>query len=213
MNPDSPSSRFDTEAAQWDSNPFRVAVSKAVTDAMVRRLSWSPTLRVMDYGAGTGLVTLRLQPLVGSLVAVDSSSNMLSELQKKATQRGLTNVETRKADLEHEAGPPAEFDLIVSSLTLHHVRDVAALLRHLRETLKPDGRIAIADLDTEDGSFHPDKTGVYHFGFDRKALCRLIESAGFTNCEALDAHTFPKPDAAGLLRQYSIFLVTARRAP
>ena len=71
--------------------------------------------------------------------------------------------------------------------------------------LKPNGQIALADLDTEDGHFHSENTeGVYHFGFDRKELKHLFEENGFKNVEFVTTHTI---DKAG--KPYPVFLLTA----
>ncbi|NIV32583.1 MAG: methyltransferase domain-containing protein, partial [Anaerolineae bacterium] len=64
-----------------------------------------------------------------------------------------------------------QFDLIVSAMALHHVEDTERLLQRFHQHLSPGGGIALADLDQEDGSFHPPEVeGVFHDGFDRTAL-------------------------------------------
>ena len=58
-------------------------------------------------------------------------------------------------------------DLIVSAMTLHHIAEISTLLCSLSRWLRSGGYLALADLDTEDGSFHQDLTDVHHFGLDR----------------------------------------------
>ena len=99
--------------------------------------------------------------------------------------------------------PDAAFDLIVSSMVLHHIKDVPAALARLRHCVRPPGGwIALADLDTEDGSFHSDHTGVYHCGFDRRVLCAWLEQAGFEEAVARDVYRFDRDG-----RTYRVFLV------
>jgi hypothetical protein len=43
----------------------------------------------------------------------------------------------------------------------HHVRDIGAMFRRFHEMVNPEGFIAIADLDKEDGSFHTEDPGDY----------------------------------------------------
>jgi 2-polyprenyl-3-methyl-5-hydroxy-6-metoxy-1,4-benzoquinol methylase len=203
-------SRFDAEAAKWDSNPGRVALARAVADAMIRHIQFSAAMCVMDYGAGTGLITLRLQPLVASIVAADSSRGMLKVLDEKRAALGSRNIATRLLDLGRSEPTGPEFDAVVSSMTLHHVDDVFALFRRFRDALKPRGYLAVADLDTEDGTFHSDPTGVRHHGFEREHLCGLLGKAGFQEMAAHDAHKLQKPGKDGLAT-YSVFLITARR--
>ena len=99
--------------------------------------------------------------------------------------------------------PDAAFDLIVSSMVLHHIKDVPAALARLRHCVRPPGGwIALADLDTEDGSFHSDHTGVYLCGFDRRVLCAWLEQAGFEEAVARDVYRFDRDG-----RTYRVFLV------
>ena len=52
--------RFDRVAGEWDANPARVALARAVTEAIRASVPLRPDMAVMDFGAGTGLVTLGL---------------------------------------------------------------------------------------------------------------------------------------------------------
>jgi hypothetical protein len=80
----------------------------------------------------------------------------------------------------------------------------------LRGLLAPGGWLALADLDDEDGSFHSDPAEVHHHGIDRGWLCTELTALGFAAPTAVTAHTFTRPDADGLPRDYPIFLVSAR---
>jgi 2-polyprenyl-3-methyl-5-hydroxy-6-metoxy-1,4-benzoquinol methylase len=101
---------------------------------------------------------------------------------------------------------PRQFDGIISSMTLHHIADIPALFRRFHLMLKPGGFIALADLDSEDGSFHTEDTGVCHFGFDRADIAALARTAGFIDVQVVDASVVQKPQG-----QYPVFLLTAQR--
>jgi len=64
---------FDKEAAKWDENPGRVKLANEVADSIIREAAPSAGMDALDFGCGTGLVTLRIQPLVGSITGADSS--------------------------------------------------------------------------------------------------------------------------------------------
>src|SRR3990172_483810 len=145
---------FDKEAAQWDSNPGRVKLANEVADAIIREAIPTRDMDVLDFGCGTGLVTLRLQPLVRTILGVDSSPGMLGVLEGKVRTQGLKNVKTQIVDFEKGGRVEGRFHLLVSSMTLHHVPDTAGLFKQWRELLLPGGLICCADLDAEDGSFH-----------------------------------------------------------
>ena len=204
-------SRFDDEAARWDQNPGRVEVARAVGAAIGRILDLQPTWRVLDYGAGTGLVTLGIQPFVAEITALDTSEGMATELRRKLVAAGINNVRVRLWDLGTGSYPEGDFDLVVSSMTMHHVPDVPLVFKRMAEILKPGGYLAVADLDAEDGSFHAQKTGVYHHGFERSQIAGWLATAGYAQIAIHDAHSIRKPDAAGQERSYGVFLAVARK--
>jgi hypothetical protein len=71
-------------------------------------------------------------------------------------------------------------DLVASSMTPHHLRDLTALFSDFRSLLRSSRRVALADLDREDGGFHnPEITDVYHLGFERPEIRGLLSAAGF----------------------------------
>lgn len=86
-------SRFDAEAAAWDSNPdvHRASASahKALLAAFPDLLPLPPSpspstvVDVLEIGCGTGLLTLLLSPHVTRTVAVDASEGMISALRTK----------------------------------------------------------------------------------------------------------------------------------
>jgi len=202
--------RFDSAAAEWDSNPGRVALARAVVAAIRNVVKLRPDMSVMDFGAGTGLITLGLVPYVASITAVDTSSEMLRMLDQKLKVQQVRNVRTLHRDIADVSRLPVEFDLIVSSMVLHHIQDVPQVLQQLRSSLRPGGFVALADLESEDGSFHTDPTGVYHRGFDRLQVCRWLQAAGFTATEAREAHQMVRTSSDGKNRIYPVFLVTGR---
>jgi tRNA (cmo5U34)-methyltransferase len=91
-------SRFDEAAGQWDNNPTRVELARAVAITIRRAIPVQAHWRALDYGAGTGLLTLNLQPSVASLVALDSSTGMLEKLTEKLAAAGIVNVQTRQCN-------------------------------------------------------------------------------------------------------------------
>ena len=202
--------RFARVAAEWDANPGRVALARAVADAIRNAVPLRPDMNAMDFGAGTGLVTLGLLPYVDRLTAVDASGEMLRVLDEKLKALKVGNVHTMLCEIGKTALPVAEFDLIVSSMVLHHIPDVPETLHRLRPCLRPGGWIALADLDSEDGTFHSDSTGVYHHGLDREGVCRWLQDAGFTETTAREAHRIVRPSADGQTHEYPVFLVTGR---
>ncbi len=203
--------RFDTLAAEWDDSPRRRELATGVAAAIEAAVPLKSDWHAMEYGCGTGLVGAALAPRLGRLLACDVSPGMLAVLEKKARAAGLHQLQTRALDLTREPPPVEKFDLIFSSMTMHHIQDVAALVRTFRGMLNPGGWLALVDLDAEDGSFHDgDVAGVMHRGFDREALQAALRNAGFVDTKACTAHTISKAAPDGRVSQYPVFLITAR---
>jgi len=83
------------------------------------------------------------------------------------------------------------------------------LLKQFNSVILPAGLLAIADLDLDDGQFHSNNEGVFHFGFDREALRLILMDSGFRNIRSLKAAEIEKPVGNGKNRLFTIFLMTA----
>ncbi len=201
---------FDERAANWE-KPRQVNLANGVADTMIKELEFSLNMDVMDFGCGSGLISMRLQPLVKSVVGVDSSKGMLEVFQEKIKKSGVQNVSTQWTDLEDGGKVEGKFNLVVSSMAFHHVRKLPLLLKHIYDLLLPGGAIGIADLDKEDGTFHSDNTGVVHFGFERGEMKKLFEDAGFHDIKAVTANKVVKEIEGKGLREFPIFLMTGKK--
>lgn len=204
---------FAKAAATWDNEPRRIALMKAVGEAILREVRPTREMDALDYGCGTGLIGLFILPHVRSVTGADSSSAMLNVLRKKIAESGVSNMSVIKLDLQHDPLPAERYHLIVTSMTLHHVADADAVMRAFCELLWPGGMLGIADLDTEPGIFHPPHAAgsVHHNGFDRGELKIRLEEIGFEETRDTTAHTIRRPVQDGSEHEFPVFLITARR--
>ncbi len=109
-------------------------------------------------------------------------------------------------DLSEQPAGPDRFKLIVTAMTMHHVKNVELVISRLGQMLTDDGWLAIADLCQDDGSFHDD-IPTEHNGFDPDAMAQTVTQAiPGTSCQWQIAHTIDKND-----RRYDVFLLTANR--
>ncbi|HKJ73454.1 MAG TPA: methyltransferase domain-containing protein [Alphaproteobacteria bacterium] len=195
---------FEEKAQDWDQNEMVTQLAAGIGAAVLGRVDFHSDMEVMDFGAGTGLISGHVASKVGKITAVDVSESMLEQLAAKPELQG--KVRTVCQDITRQA-LGEEFDVIVSAMAMHHVEDTDNLASTFAEHLKPGGMVALADLDKEDGTFHPEDTeGVYHSGFDRDAMKAILEKNGFGNVEFVTAHTVNKETG-----DYPVFLVTARK--
>lgn len=201
---------FDTAAATWDEKPARVRLAREVTATILREVPLSHQMTALDYGCGSGLVTLGIQPCVGRIIGADSSRGMLDVLEQKVRAQNIDNVSTRLIDLTSQDHLEGSFDLIISSMTMHHVCDIASLVSAFVRALKPGGWLALADLESEDGSFHDDPAGVCHHGFERGFMHALLTEKGCFDVRVIPAATVHKEAPGGEERLYPVFLAVGR---
>ena len=201
---------FDERARDWDT-PERIARAAEVAKAIRATVPLSGRERLIDVGAGTGLLGLALVDDVASVTLADPSAGMIEVATEKLAGGDLPTVHAVHHDLIADPPPADRFDLAVSLLVLHHIEDTAAALAGIRALLAQDGRIALADLDTEDGTFHTaEAEGIHHHGFDRREIERLATGAGFVDVATATAMVIGDENAAD---GYPVFLLTGRRGP
>lgn len=203
---------FDLEAALWDEKPTRVKLAHDIATAIIQQITLNTQMDVLDFGCGTGLLTLQLQPFVRSITGVDSSAGMLDVLTQKSIKHHLHNVKTLQLDLEQGDALPGNYHLVVSNMTLHHIENVKPLLGLLHKAIAPAGYLGIADLDCDDGQFHENHTGVFHNGFERAAICETLTEVGFQDVRIITAAEVLKPTASGETRHFTIFLLTGQKS-
>jgi len=195
---------FAQKAAVYEQDKRRVDNVNNIANAIIERVKLDKGMHLMDFGSGTGLLLEGIAPHVGRITAVDVSKAMNQQLAEKRGRLGceleMLELDLTTADLDRQ------FDGIISSMTMHHVQDIAAMFGKFHRLVKPGGFIAISDLDSEDGSFHTEDTGVHHHGFDRDKFADAARSAGFRDVTVTTASLMHKPQGA-----FTVFLLTGYR--
>ncbi len=154
---------------------------------MLQLVAAEPGERLVDFGAGNGLLTKRIAFAVegcGRVVAIDSSMAAMKSLQDNLGS--VAHVERRL--WRHDSIPLAtgSVDGIVSLANLHHVEYKNKLFREFCRVLTPSGRLVIGDVAANtmvqqyfDGPV--DKfcsTGHKHPFLDEQATRKLCDQAG-----------------------------------
>lgn len=193
---------FDARAATWDDDPGKVERARDVADAIRTAIPVDGDTRLLEYGAGTGLLAQFLAPHVGPITVADPSEGMRTVMLGKVERGDLPGARVVDIDLDDDDD---RFDLVVSLMALHHVPDPPAALRRLAEVTDPGGWLGLVDLEAEDGSFHGEGFGGHH-GFEPDRVRSWLEAAGYGPVTFSRAHTVTKDD-----RDYQLFLAVARR--
>ena len=197
--------RFEAMASVWDENPAYLQRSKAIAKAIQEAIVLRQDMTALELGASSGELSILLAPYLKHVLATDFSENMIALIEEKRRRLNLHNLNTKLFNPMRDTLSD-RFDLIFSSMLLHHIPDTLAFFQRCHTWLNSKGYFAIADLDKEDGSFHQDHTGVAHFGFDRDELKEQLTEAGFSTRSEQTAYVVHKND-----RNYPIFLLIAQK--
>lgn len=200
-------SSFDERAATWD-DEAKTERARVVAEAVRRAVAPTGSTRVLEYGAGTGLVSQALAGSAGPLTLADPSAGMRDVMHGKV-ETGALPATARVWDLDLSGGslPDERFDLIVTVMTLHHIPDLAPVLDGFARLLDDGGHLCVVDLVKEDGSFHAGHHDFHgHHGFDTGDLSARLASAGFTDVRVERVYDVVKDGTA-----YPLFLAVATR--
>lgn len=152
-------------------SPKNIFLANLVYQAIEKQLDLLSDKEILDFGGGTGLLTLPLAKQAKSVTLVDISEKMLEQARLKAEQQEIKNIQFLEQDLL-ENPLEKEFDLIVVSRVLHHMPDLDAVLSLFHQYLKEDGRLLIADFT---------KTEANHHGFELTELEKQLIENGFSS--------------------------------
>lgn len=201
---------FDLAAAGWDGNSMHWERSQAIANDIKTTLPVDKNWRVLEYGAGTGILSFMLKDDVKEIVMMDSSEEMVKVMQQKVLDSNSTNLRPTFFDMGKEDFSGEKVDLIATQMVLHHVNKIDALLKKFYAILNTGRYIAIADLYMEDGSFHG-KGFDGHNGFDPQEMAEMLVAAGFKNPQYKPCFVMNKPVESGEIKAFSVFFLTAQK--
>jgi len=195
--------RFDTAAQNWEKDPRKLKQTEIIIKNIKKYLN--KTDIAMDYGTGTGLIAYSIKDLVKKITAIDNSEGMLEILKKKISENNVKNIEVLNKNLVTDE-INQKFDVIIITMTLHHIEDIDDILYKFYNLLNESGYLIIVDLFTEDGSFHKDNSNVSHFGFSREFLLQKLKNTDFHITEFKKLFNFDKNG-----NNYDMFLSIAEK--
>jgi len=120
---------------------------------LLEALHVKPGMTVCDMGCGNGFYTLQLARRVGSdgkVLAVDIQPEMLHLLSERAKAEGIDNIELIQGSPIDPKLAPQSVDLMLIVDVYHEFSYPEQMLRAIRQSLKPDGRVALAEFRLED---------------------------------------------------------------
>jgi ubiquinone/menaquinone biosynthesis C-methylase UbiE len=168
---------FEEMAKRYDTEE-RMELAKVIVKEVRPKLQNSRSKSLIDYGSGTGLISLELSDLVDSILLVDSSKQMLEVAKAKISHKGITNSKVLYSDFTQET-PELKADIVLMSLVLLHIPDTKQILKELFKIINDGGKLIIIDFDKNDKIKHPK----VHNGFSHEELKKSLSEVGFTSIE------------------------------
>lgn len=197
---------FNQEATIWDTEK-RIKRAELIAKQMAHTIGIKKEDRALEFGCGTGLLSFNLCDQLKDITCIDIAQGMIDVVNGKIKQYKVGNVVAYQQDLTRNQELVPTYDLIYTSMALHHTVDIHSILEKLVLLLKKDGTLCIVDLDEDDGSFHKGEdnfTG--HHGFNQQTLQGILEKMGLTQVES---HTFyrDKKIVDNVQVNYSLFIM------
>ena len=164
---------FNHKAESFDS-PKNIFIADLIRQEVEKQIVDFSDKRILDFGGGTGLVTLPLAAQSKSVMLVDISDKMLEQAHLKVKKQAINNVHLLRQDL---LSTPLNqlFDIILVSRVLHHMSNIEETLNVFRNHLADDGQLFIADFV---------KTDTNHHGFHLVDLEGKLSQSGFSSVKS-----------------------------
>jgi ubiquinone/menaquinone biosynthesis C-methylase UbiE len=188
---------FEQMASRYDTED-RMELAKVIAREVRQVLQNSTSKLLIDYGSGTGLVSLELSDLVDSILLVDSSKQMLDVAEAKIHRKGIKNARVLYSDFTQET-PDLKADIVFMSLVLLHIPDTNKILQQLYTILNEAGKLIIVDFDKNDQINHPK----VHNGFAHEELKNRLSEVGF---RSIKIETFYHGERIFMNRDASMFV-------
>jgi ubiquinone/menaquinone biosynthesis C-methylase UbiE len=199
---------FDIKAAEWDSDPIHWDRSGAIAKEIIKLIPLKKDMTALEFGAGTGILSFMLKDYLSEIIMMDNSQEMVKIMDEKIKTTKVKNLKTLNFDLEGTDYKDGKSDLIFTQMVLHHVTDIENIIKKFHNLLNPGGFLAIADLYTEDGSFHGEGfTG--HKGFNIEILSNKIRNQGFTNVSHRKCFVINRKISETETKKFDVFLLIA----
>ncbi|ERK30507.1 class I SAM-dependent DNA methyltransferase [Clostridium intestinale] len=200
---------FDDYAKKWDTDR-RINRAKIISDEIANSIHINKEYSAMEFGCGTGLISFNLVEKFENITLIDSSRGMIDVAKEKIEKYEVDNMKPYALDIFDEEIIET-FDVIYTSMVLHHIQDISGLANKFYALLNDGGQVIIVDLDKEDGSFHKNEPGFNgHNGFDQEKLKKIFLEAGF---KAVESTTFfyDEKKIEGKNIKYSLFIMKAKK--
>lgn len=176
--------KFEMIANRYDT-PERIQIARVSSDAIREYLVDAKSKRAIDFGCGTGLVGINLLDEFDSMLFLDTSQNMIHQIQQKISDLNIQKVDTLCFDFEKEDLTDLQADYIFMAQVLLHIQDVEFVLSRLFDVLNEGGHLLIVDYDKNEKIV----SDIVHNGFNQAELTDVMRKIGYKNIRSKSFYT------------------------
>lgn len=120
-------------------------------EALISQMPIQKNYTLLDVGAGSGFFTIPMaESTTNKVYAMDPDRRMLSIIEAKAKEKGLTNIELVPDYLENVSIQNNSIDFVMASLILHEVSSLETALSNIFEVLKTGGHLLCLEYEKDD---------------------------------------------------------------
>lgn len=176
--------KFEMIANMYDT-PERVQMARISSDAIREYLVEAKSKNAIDFGCGTGLVGMNLLNDFKSMLFLDTSQNMLHQVEQKISDLDIQNADTLCFDFEQEGLTDLHADYIFMAQVLLHIQDIEFILSRLFDVLNEGGHLLIVDFNKNEQI----ASDLVHNGFDQAELTDTMIKIGYRNTQSKTFYT------------------------
>lgn len=195
--------KFEMIANMYDT-PERIQIAKVSSDAIREYVVDAKSKNAIDFGCGTGLVGMNLLDDFNSMLFLDTSPNMINQIEQKISDCNLQNVDTLCFDFEKEGLSDLHADYIFMTQVLLHIKDVEFVLARLFDVLNEGGHLLIVDFNKNEKIV----SDIVHNGFNQAELTAIMTKIGYKN---IQSHTFYSGSNIFMGHDASMFVLDSQK--
>ncbi|WP_297632419.1 class I SAM-dependent methyltransferase [uncultured Clostridium sp.] len=193
--------KFDDLAKNWETEEVKERAE--LVSEKIKKLKGNNARKALEFGAGTGLISFKLKDEFDQIDLIDTSANMLKVAQERDKTIKVFNINILEEEIDEK------YDVIYTSMALHHVLEVDKAIEKFYSLLNEKGQLYIIDLEPDNGDFH---YGVDDFngydGFSKDEIEGKLKKANFKIEKFEDIFTGEK-NQKGKDITYTLFMVKA----
>ena len=179
--------KFEMIANTYDTAE-RTLIAKISADAIRAYIDDAKSKSAIDFGCGTGLVGLDLLSKFNSMLFLDTSQNMITQVKEKIANLNIQNADTVCVDMEQECLVDLHADYIFMAQVLLHIKDTELILSRLYDVLNEGGHLIIVDFNKNENIV----TDMVHNGFNQDKLTDIMTNIGYRDIQIKTIYTGSK---------------------